>query len=253
MKSFSFSRFRSVVRYLFFTNRRMLLTTAVVPFAIVLLFVVYEISNSCSLTFDVYDFRTSAGFFMLFFALFSASCGARMIYSSRKRAGEYTSLLVLPASNLEKFVALFVVCVLFPQILFSVSFWLPIFLFHFTEVTQFVHGINSAVVEGLSFGEYMLTYAIPVCSLAAFIFSGALFSRLRFVMGAVLHLFFVGALGYVSVLVAKMYDFNEYVLNTEALAWWALAGYTALTVALVCVSYRLFCRSQAVQGRFLAV
>ncbi len=253
MKSFSFSRFRSVVRYLFFTNRRMLLTIAVVPFSVVLLFVVYNFSKSGSMTLYPHDFAKFAAFFGFCFCLFSASCGARMIYSSRKRAGAYTRLLVLPASNLEKFVALFVVCVLAPQVLFAVSYWLPLFLFHFFDMVQNVYGINEAVIRGLSFGQILLTIVMPVCSLAAFIFSGAFFSRLRFVMGAVLHLLFFGAISYVSVLVAQMYDFNEYIVNMEALVWWAVAGYTVLTVALVLVSYRLFCRSQAVQGRFLAV
>ncbi len=253
MKSFSFSRFRSVVRYLFFSNRRMLLTTAVVPFAIVLLIVVYTFSNRGSLTLNPCDYGTVAGFFGLFFALLSASCGARMVYSSRKRAGAYTSLLVLPASNLEKFVALFVVCVLLPQVLFAVSYWLPLFLFHFGEMVLNVYDASQSVIRAFSFGEVLLGILAPVCSLSAFIFSGAFFSRMRFVMGAVLHLFFFGVLGYVSVLVAQRYDFNEYVVNTEALVWWGVAGYSVLTVALIFASYRLFCRSQAVQGRFLAV
>lgn len=259
MKSFTFSRFRNVVRYLFCINRRMLLTTAVLPFSVILLFIIINFVEGDSLSYYSSTWGIPMGYFTFCLMFLSAFCGARMVYSSRKRAGEYSALLVLPASNIEKFVALFLVCVLVPLVVFSVSFWLPFFISHFgMAVHQVSHFVSetSKFLAGMSsqeLGAVTLMLGLPLSSLAIFIFCGAFFSRLRFIMGVVLHVILIGVISTATIKISETIDFDEYVVNETALVWWAVAFVFLLTIALIWVSFRLFCRSQAVQGRFLSV
>jgi len=105
MKNFNPTRFAQVLRYTFATSRRNLLSgMAGMLFCYLLIFVVSNLTRQSSLPDTMYISGAAMGMSIVATLIFFAVSAATLFHPEESRQGR-TALMMLPASNLEKFLA----------------------------------------------------------------------------------------------------------------------------------------------------
>lgn len=202
-------------------------------------------------------------------SVFSSVCLLGMIVprGGRRGAPQLTRLLLLPASNAEKFAAAFAMRVLVPTACLSMGFHLSVLTVtprHFTkmllsggysELAIFkpttYYGLEGG--EAFAYGLQCVFILMPAACGAMYLFSGLFFSRARWFLTSAILVCVALCAGRLALSLDSVIDFEEYTLNYTALIWWVDAVLAAAAIALVWLSYRLFKRRQAVGGSLFNV
>lgn len=202
-------------------------------------------------------------------SVFTSVCLLGMLVprGGRRGAHHLTRLLLLPASNAEKFVAAFVMRVLAPTLCFSVGFHLSVLTVtprHFTKMLLSGGYSELAIFKPTTYsgldgdgafvcGLQCVFILLPIACGTTYLFGGLFFSRARWFLTSAILVCMALCAGRLAVSLDSIIDFDEYMLNYAALVWWTDALLAAATIALVWLSYRLFKRRQAVGGSIINI
>ena len=264
MVSFSPARFAYTVRYLGFVKWRKYVNWVLVSFfvscAIALFFKHIVMPDG---GFSAVYIKPAFCFAMTFCASF---CCVHVLYPSGRPGDEYTQFLTLPASPLEKFVAALLMRVGMALFCALVGYYASVIVTSPSEFLRVlaapaisVNGVTLAnavpdsVPASLRVGFLLLPYLALFCSLSFFVFAGFLFSRFKWILGAVVQVLLVTLALRGVASIDDAIDFEEYDINYTALIWWIDFLLFATFSLLMFASYRLWRRSQAVFGRFFSV
>lgn len=195
-------------------------------------------------------------------SVFTSVCLLGMLVPRGGRRGspKLTRLLLLPASNAEKFVAAFVMRVLVPTLCFSLGFHLSVLTAtprHFAQMLLSGGYSELAIFKPTTYsgldgdgafvcGLQCVFILLPIACGALHLFGGLFFSRARWSLTSAILVCMAMCAGRLAVSLDSIVDFDEYMLNYAALVWWIDALLAAATIALVWLSYRLFKRRQVV-------
>lgn len=202
-------------------------------------------------------------------SVFSSVCLLGMLVPRGGRRGQtqLTQLLLLPASNAEKFVAAFVMRVLVPALCFSVGFHLSVLTVtprHFVKMLISGGYSELAIFQPTTYyglegdgafvcGLQCVFILLPLACGAMYLLGGLFFSRARWFLTSAVLVCMALCAGRVALGLDDMVDFEEYMLNQVALVWWIDALLAAVTIVLVWLSWRLFKRRQIVSGSLFNV
>lgn len=202
-------------------------------------------------------------------SVFTSVCLLGMLVPRGGRRGppQLTRLLLLPASNAEKFVAAFVMRVLVPALCFSTGFHLSVLTVtprHFVKMLLSGGYSELAIFkpttyDGLDsdgafvFGLQCIFILLPIACGALYLFGGLFFSRARWFLTSAILVCVALCAGRLAISLDDIVDFEEYMLNYSALVWWIDALLATTAIALVWLSYRLFKRRQTVGGSLINI
>lgn len=266
MKSLSLRRLALTMRYLGGISLPKYISTAGITFAVtVIAFVVSD--NSF---FSGYAPSPLAFFpYALCLAIAISFFLATMFEGTKARRDHFANLLMLPASNAEKFIASLIMNVVAPSFAMSIGFHLAVLImFPNALVDLFLHGGICSLVtltdnlqaditidldNTLLVGTVAATIMAHASIASLYILGGLLFSRSRWLLTTILFIVFsflflrcIGA-------VIDSIDFDEYRVNPEAAVWWAATFCSIVTITLTSLAYRLFKRRQAAQASLLNI
>lgn len=263
MTAFSFKRFAYTLRYLGYVRWRAYINWILIPFAVSLVTILmfqYFVAEPGTYV------RESMGFFCLAMLAVTSKRCVDIFKSPSKQGDELVRFLVLPASNVEKFVSLVVMRIVLPVFDAFLGCYLAVLI---TSPENFVYmltypgfDINQVRVSAscqfdhsaaVDFGLVYMPNILLLSSLSVFVFVGTVVARCKWILA-----FFVQVLALVLSVKGGMaldgiIDFDDYDVNFPALIWWVNAILTIVFILMTLGSYWGFKRRQAVTGRFLAV
>ncbi len=266
MGNFSFRRLLLTMRYLGSLSWLRYLTFAGIMFTatMAIFFITWTASNEYANNYPdlamFFPYSIILGFFL-------TACFAQMTDGFQsKRDKDASRLLLLPASNAEKFVASFFMNVITPTIFMSVAFhaavlvmYPEVFLkfltrggiftfFHFLTDSYTITDVDDADVSSTILGLKLISLLTPIVIASSFLFGGTLFSRAKWLFTSLSILIINSIIGHIAFKIICHIDFNEYTVNVHALVWWSVWLMAAFSALLIWGSYRLFCRRQAAKG-----
>lgn len=271
MGNFSFHRLLLTMRYLGSLSWLRYLTFAGIMFTatMAIFFITWtagsEYANNYPDVTMFFPYSIILGFFL-------TACFAQMTEGFQsKRDKDITRLLLLPASNAEKFVASFFMNVVTPTIFLSVAFHAAVLImfpevflkfltrggifayFHFLTDSYTLCGVDDADASSTILGLKLIALLSPILAAATFLFGGTLFSRAKWLLTSLAILIINSIIGRIAYEVVRDIDFNEYTINTTALVWWIVGFMTVISALFIWGSYRLYCRRQAAKGSLFNV
>ncbi len=264
MKNFQYKRFANVLRYLGFVKWRTYANLILIPLIItgaIILSCKYFIFFGSESEADKMAVAVVPMFFSIMVGFTSYNC-VKMMSSTGHVGDAHSQFLALPASSLEKFVAAVIMRVFLPVICAFIGFYAAELI---TNPSTFGAVLSenmlkvssrSMDLEGsplLAFGVQSLAFLVFVSSMATFVFCGLLFSRFKWIIA-----FFVQVLCWIMFariiyMACKSIDFMQYELRSGMIVLWLNIIFFVLSAVLFWGSYKLFERSQAVRGSFLAI
>ena len=271
MGNFSFRRLLLTMRYLGSLSWLRYLTFAGIMFiATMAVFFISWTSDSVYAN----NYPDVAVFFpySIILGFFLTACFAQMTDGFQsKRDKDVSRLLLLPASNAEKFVASFFMNVITPTIFLSVAFHAAVLVmspevflkfltrggifpfFHFLTDSYNLIDVDEADASSTILGIKLITLLSPILIAATFLFGGTLFSRAKWLLTSLSILIINSIFAHIAFKVVCDIDFNEYTFNVPALVWWTVTLMFVLSALFIWGSYRLFCRRQAAKGSLFNV
>ncbi len=204
---------------------------------------------------------------------YMTSCFANMITGSKSKKDDYVSqLLLLPSSNIEKFISALIMNVALPTFLCAAAFHLAglialpevfgtlvrkgglVAIYAFAsgiDVDMFgsFDGNTSLATTGVKISLYIFPFFIS----AIYMLGGMLFCRAKWLLTTLSMLLIHTITAHAVVAFLSTVDFNVYTLNIVACTWWPVAVESVVIVAFVWLSYRLFKRRQTANGAFFNV
>ncbi len=204
---------------------------------------------------------------------FMTSCFANMITGFRsKKDNDLSQLLLLPSSNIEKFISALIMNVALPTFLCAVAFHLAGLIAlpeifgtlvskgGLVAIYAFASGIDVDMFGSFEGNTSLATtgvkislYIFPLFISAIYMLGGMLFCRAKWLLTTLSMLLIHTVIAHAVVGFLSTVDFNAYTLNIVACAWWPMAIESVVIVAFVWLSYRLFKRRQTANGAFFNV
>ncbi|MCI5777803.1 MAG: hypothetical protein MR215_09365 [Bacteroidales bacterium] len=270
MKSFSLSRFALTLRYLGGISFSKYLSTAGITFAVtVICFVVSDNSFFSGIAPNPIAFFPYTLCLTIAISFFLAT----MLEGTKARRNHFANLLLLPASNAEKFIASFLMNVVAQSIAISIGFHLAVLImFPNALVNLFIKGgicsflffsdnisvdISRAADSDISTSLYVGTMAASVATQLAigslYMLGGVVFSRSRWLLTTILFIVLTFTIFRIIYAIFSSIDFDEYLFNPEAAVWWVTAIHTLTAIGFTALAYHLFKRRQAAQASLLNI
>lgn len=275
MKNFDINRFGSVLKWnALMTKKEILTNTASMTFAFVVLAVVQVMSSRNKSDMVVADNFNSFTSFALFVFLIICSIGGCWIFNNMKTKEQRITFKMLPATDLEKFVARALYATIVWWLMAFVAFCLadlfrmlvsliagvsitgsavPLFLsmiFANTNVS-----INSLNTNDVAFATaiFVMAHAWAFWVHSLYILGGTLFRRRQFVQTTLAHC--VIGLVFTPILI-NFVDTSYAVALREAIIsmlWVAAVVFTVWGLVDWWLSYRIFRRMQVINNKWLNV
>lgn len=273
MKNFDINRFGSVLKWnALMTKKEILTNTASMTFAFVVLAVVQVMSSRNESDMVVADNFNSFTSFALFVFLIICSIGGCWIFNNMKTKEQRITFKMLPATDLEKFVARALYATIVWWLMAFVAFCLadlfrmlvsliagvsitgsavPLFLsmiFANTNVS-----INSLNTNDVAFATaiFVMAHAWSFWVHSLYILGGTLFRRRQFVLTTLAHC--IIGLAFTPIIV----DFVDSLDNETAeqmfctVMWTAGSVFTLLFLFNWWLSYKIFRRMQVINNKWL--
>lgn len=266
MKAFSLRRFALTLQYLGIVRWRFYAYCLFVPMLLCAALMVDFDHFWRPFPHEIVEWK---GIFFVVMLLVSSFFCVRAIFPKDGRSDEYTQFLALPASNLEKFTASLLMRVGAPLLCAIVGFYLAVLIVNplsfwrvFTSPAFSGGGFGLPAYAGyvppesqmaFSAGVLLLLPVLVIWPLVFFVFSGAFFARLKWILAFLLQGAILAGVAIVVVQIDHLIDFDEYMINYTALVWWIDVVLYVTAALLLWGSYVIFRRSQAVNGRFINI
>lgn len=273
MKNFDINRFGSVLKWnALMTKKEILTNTASMTFAFVVLAVVQVMSSRNESDMVVADNFNSFTSFALFVFLIICSIGGCWIFNNMKTKEQRITFKMLPATDLEKFVARALYATIVWWLMAFVAFCLADLFRMLVSLIAGIDIVKSAVPDFLNmlfggndhnisiFGETDMTYVLPLTFAAnawafwvhsLYILGGALFRRRQFVLTTLAHC--IIGLAFTPIIV----DFVDSLDKATAeqmfctVMWTAGSVFTLLFLLNWWLSYKIFRRMQVINNKWL--
>lgn len=264
MNSFSLRRLWLTIRYMGSISWRAEVSAAVITYLItVVVFFLTSYGDDDTGSIEAITFP-----YALVRSLFISVCFSRMLIPNKGSSSQLQpmQLLLLPASNAEKFISSLIMNVGAPILSLTVAFHLAVLTMHPSIFWPLLtHGgitdlWSVSLANGFSDTDTATTLGLnalfvighALCC-GAYALGGMLFSRSRWLLTFLA--MFLSSLGLLRILVwlSDAIDFDEYRVNVTAAIWWANSVGAALSALFFWLTYRLFKRRQVVKGAFLNV
>lgn len=273
MKNFDINRFGSVLKWnALMTKKEILTNTASMTFAFVVLAVVQVMSSRNESDMVVADNFNSFTSFALFVFLIICSIGGCWIFNNMKTKEQRITFKMLPATDLEKFVARALYATIVWWLMAFVAFCLADLFRMLVSLIAGIDIVKSAIPDFLNmlfggndhnisiFGETDMTYVLPLTFAAnawafwvhsLYILGGALFRRRQFVLTTLAHC--IIGLAFTPIIV----DFVDSLDKATAeqmfciVMWTAGSVFTLLFLLNWWLSYRIFRRMQVINNKWL--
>ncbi len=265
MIAFSFPRFLRVLRREYTLARRPMLTGALIAFVIYFLLAVPQFYSDSN---DLGDLGQGIFWPLAFYALF----GSAFFYTGIKTKQQRLDFLMLPASNLEKFLG---------RWLFNMFWFFALMILGFLAADLLQYLICLVTGEGLkicytlqairfysgSFPIFDSSFPGLVATLwihSIYLLGSQLFRKNHWLMTTLAIIALVIALalicsGVTYLLLYEIIDetyyvsFNVEFINNDQANWLLRLLLIALTIFNVWLSYRQFCRKQIINNRFFNI
>lgn len=264
MNSLSPRRLWLTMRYMGSISWRTDVSVAVITYLIsVVIFFLTSYGDDDTGTVEALSFP-----YALALSLFVSVCFTRMLIPSKGSSSQLQpmQLLLLPASNAEKFISSLIMNVVAPVLSLSVAFHLAVLTMHPSNfwpmltrggitdfwsvtLTNSVSDSDAALTLGID-ALFVVGHVLCCCSYAL---GGMLFSRSRWLLTFLAMVLCSLGLLRIILWLSDAIDFEEYRINFTAAVWWANSIGAALSVLFTWLTYRLFKRRQVVKGAFLNV
>lgn len=273
MKNFDINRFGSVLKWnALMTKKEILTNTASMTFAFVVLAVVQVMSSRNESDMVVADNFNSFTSFALFVFLIICSIGGCWIFNNMKTKEQRITFKMLPATDLEKFVARALYATIVWWLMGFIAFCLADLFRMLISLIAGIDIVKSAIPDFLNmlfggndhnisiFGETDMTYVLPLTFAAnawafwvhsLYILGGALFRRRQFVLTTLAHC--IIGLAFTPIIV----DFVDSLDKATAeqmfctVMWTAGSVFTLLFLLNWWLSYRIFRRMQVINNKWL--
>lgn len=273
MKNFDISRFGSVLKWnALMTKKEILTNTASMTFAFVVLAVVQVMSSRNESDMVVADNFNSFTSFALFVFLIICSIGGCWIFNNMKTKEQRITFKMLPATDLEKFVARALYATVVWWLMGFIAFCLADLFRMLISLIAGIDIVKSAIPDFLNmlfggndhnisiFGETDMTYVLPLTFAAnawafwvhsLYILGGALFRRRQFVLTTLAHC--IIGLAFTPIIV----DFVDSLDKATAeqmfctVMWTAGSVFTLLFLFNWWLSYKIFRRMQVINNKWL--
>ncbi len=273
MKNFDINRFGSVLKWnALMTKKEILTNTASMTFAFVVLAVVQVMSSRNESDMVVADNFNSFTSFALFVFLIICSIGGCWIFNNMKTKEQRITFKMLPATDLEKFVARALYATIVWWLMAFVAFCLADLFRMLVSLIAGIDIVKSAIPDFLNmlfggndhnisiFGETDMTYVLPLTFAAnawafwvhsLYILGGALFRRRQFVLTTLAHC--IIGLAFTPIIV----DFVDNLDKATAeqmfciVMWTAGSVFTLLFLLNWWLSYKIFRRMQVINNKWL--
>ncbi len=273
MKNFDINRFGSVLKWnALMTKKEILTNTASMTFAFVVLAVVQVMSSRNKSDMVVADNFNSFTSFALFVFLIICSIGGCWIFNNMKTKEQRITFKMLPATDLEKFVARALYATIVWWLMAFVAFCLADLFRMLVSLIAGIDIVKSAIPDFLNmlfggndhnisiFGETDMTYVLPLTFAAnawafwvhsLYILGGALFRRRQFVLTTLAHC--IIGLAFTPIIV----DFVDSLDKATAeqmfctVMWTAGSVFTLLFLLNWWLSYKIFRRMQVINNKWL--
>lgn len=273
MKNFDINRFGSVLKWnALMTKKEILTNTASMTFAFVVLAVVQVMSSRNESDMVVADNFNSFTSFALFVFLIICSIGGCWIFNNMKTKEQRITFKMLPATDLEKFVARALYATIVWWLMAFVAFCLADLFRMLISLIAGIDIVKSAIPDFLNmlfggndhnisiFGETDMTYVLPLTFAAnawafwvhsLYILGGALFRRRQFVLTTLAHC--IIGLAFTPIIV----DFVDSLDKATAeqmfsiVMWTAGSVFTLLFLLNWWLSYKIFRRMQVINNKWL--
>lgn len=275
MKNFDINRFGSVLKWnALMTKKEILTNTASMTFAFVVLAVVQVMSSRNKSDMVVADNFNSFTSFALFVFLIICSIGGCWIFNNMKTKEQRITFKMLPATDLEKFVARALYATIVWWLMAFVAFCLadlfrmlvsliagvsitgsavPLFLsmiFANTNVS-----INSLNTNDVAFATaiFVMAHAWAFWAHSLYILGGTLFRRRQFVLTTLAHS--VIGLVFTPMLIHFADSSDSLALRDSlvAIVWTAAAVFAVWGLLDWWLSYRIFRRMQVINNKWLNI
>lgn len=273
MKNFDINRFGSVLKWnALMTKKEILTNTASMTFAFVVLAVVQVMSSRNESDMVVADNFNSFTSFALFVFLIICSIGGCWIFNNMKTKEQRITFKMLPATDLEKFVARALYATVVWWLMGFIAFCLADLFRMLISLIAGIDIVKSAIPDFLNmlfggndhnisiFGETDMTYVLPLTFAvnawafwvhSLYILGGALFRRRQFVLTTLAHC--IIGLAFTPIIV----DFVDSLDNETAeqmfciVMWTAGSVFTLLFLLNWWLSYKIFRRMQVINNKWL--
>ncbi len=273
MKNFDINRFGSVLKWnALMTKKEILTNTASMTFAFVVLAVVQVMSSRNESDMVVADNFNSFTSFALFVFLIICSIGGCWIFNNMKTKEQRITFKMLPATDLEKFVARALYATIVWWLMGFIAFCLADLFRMLVSLIAGIDIVKSAIPDFLNmlfggndhnisiFGETDMTYVLPLTFAAnawafwvhsLYILGGALFRRRQFVLTTLAHC--IIGLAFTPIIV----DFVDSLDKATAeqmfctVMWTAGSVFTLLFLLNWWLSYKIFRRMQVINNKWL--
>ncbi len=273
MKNFDINRFGSVLKWnALMTKKEILTNTASMTFAFVVLAVVQVMSSRNESDMVVADNFNSFTSFALFVFLIICSIGGCWIFNNMKTKEQRITFKMLPATDLEKFVARALYATIVWWLMGFIAFCLADLFRMLISLIAGIDIVKSAIPDFLNmlfggndhnisiFGETDMTYVLPLTFAAnawafwvhsLYILGGALFRRRQFVLTTLAHC--IIGLAFTPIIV----DFVDSLDKATAeqmfctVMWTAGSVFTLLFLLNWWLSYKIFRRMQVINNKWL--
>ena len=273
MKNFDINRFGSVLKWnALMTKKEILTNTASMTFAFVVLAVVQVMSSRNESDMVVADNFNSFTSFALFVFLIICSIGGCWIFNNMKTKEQRITFKMLPATDLEKFVARALYATVVWWLMGFIAFCLADLFRMLISLIAGIDIVKSAIPDFLNmlfggndhnisiFGETDMTYVLPLTFAAnawafwvhsLYILGGALFRRRQFVLTTLAHC--IIGLAFTPIIV----DFVDSLDKATAeqmfsiVMWTAGSVFTLLFLLNWWLSYKIFRRMQVINNKWL--
>lgn len=270
MKNFNVNRFWQVLKWTLLTEKKSIFTAAVAFLCGFLAIQLFSCFTIFDITYGLGEAATLAGMVTCAFLIsFMSAYYASGILGNARTSQQRVTVLMLPASNMEKYVARIVYCcIIMPLVLYLAAFaatWLRMLL-EWMAGHDFITAKLSVLFDFGAHANNMefssLFNIIFYCWCTSLMVLGGVFFRTRpFIWSNVT--IFLGSLllfsliFYICVLIGKdnvrdfAMNFKDMTFDTFELTVSLL--FTVFTVLNIWLSYRLFCRLQVVQHKWFNV
>lgn len=273
MKNFDINRFGSVLKWnALMTKKEILTNTASMTFAFVVLAVVQVMSSRNESDMVVADNFNSFTSFALFVFLIICSIGGCWIFNNMKTKEQRITFKMLPATDLEKFVARALYATVVWWLMGFIAFCLADLFRMLISLIAGIDIVKSAIPDFLNmlfggndhnisiFGETDMTYVLPLTFAvnawafwvhSLYILGGALFRRRQFVLTTLAHC--IIGLAFTPIIV----DFVDSLDKATAeqmfctVMWTAGSVFTLLFLLNWWLSYKIFRRMQVINNKWL--
>lgn len=273
MKNFDINRFGSVLKWnALMTKKEILTNTASMTFVFVVLAVVQVMSSRNESDMVVADNFNSFTSFALFVFLIICSIGGCWIFNNMKTKEQRITFKMLPATDLEKFVARALYATVVWWLMGFIAFCLADLFRMLISLIAGIDIVKSAIPDFLNmlfggndhnisiFGETDMTYVLPLTFAAnawafwvhsLYILGGALFRRRQFVLTTLAHC--IIGLAFTPIIV----DFVDSLDKATAeqmfctVMWTAGSVFTLLFLLNWWLSYKIFRRMQVINNKWL--